>query len=102
MLGVLTLFSLWTFLYQLVRQQGRILVRLEALDERLPPGGNAPGAADGPQKVRPGISVGDTFPFFRLPDVGGEMVALEDLRGKRVLLVHWGTQCGFCDQIAPE
>lgn len=102
LLGVLTLLSLWTLLYQLVRQQGRILLRLERLDERLPPAGNAPGAPDGPQMLPPGISLGDTFPSFRLPDVGGEMVALEDLRGKRVVLVHWGTQCGFCDQIATE
>lgn len=100
--GVLTLFSLWTFLYQLVRQQGRILVRLDRLDERLPPGEIPPGAADGQRLFPPGISVGDTFPSFRLPDVGGEMLALEDLRGKRVVLVHWGTQCGFCDQVAPE
>jgi len=101
-LGVLSLFSLWTFLYHLLRQQGRILLRLDQLNERLPLAGIAPGVADGPQMFPQGISVGDIFPSFRLPDVGGEMVALEDLRGKRVVLVHWGTQCGFCDQIAPE
>ena len=101
-LGVLSLLSLWTFLYHLIRQQGRILLRLDQLNERLPLGRIAPGAADGQQMFPPGISVGDVFPSFRLPDVGGEMMALEDLRGKRAVLVHWGTQCGFCDQIAPE
>jgi peroxiredoxin len=27
-------------------------------------------------------------------------VALKDFRGKRVLLVHWNFECGFCDSIA--
>jgi peroxiredoxin len=29
-------------------------------------------------------------------------VGLEDFRGKRVLLVHWNFECGFCNSIAAE
>jgi peroxiredoxin len=42
------------------------------------------------------------MPSFSLPDLSGRLVGPEDFRGKRVLLVHWDTGCGFCDQIAPE
>ena len=39
---------------------------------------------------------------FRLPDLDGRMVSLEDFRGRRVLLVHWGPECGFCELLAPD
>jgi thiol-disulfide isomerase/thioredoxin len=49
-----------------------------------------------------GLAPGKTFPPFRLPDLGGREVGLETFRGKRVLLVNWSPQCGFCIRIAPE
>ena len=51
---------------------------------------------------RAGSPLATGFPPFRLADLRGEQVALEDLRGRRVLLVHWSTGCGFCRQIAGE
>jgi peroxiredoxin len=30
------------------------------------------------------------------------MVALDDFRGNRTVVVHWSPSCGFCDLIAPE
>jgi len=42
------------------------------------------------------------FPTFTFPDLAGRAVALEELRGRRLLLVHWNFECGFCDSIAPQ
>ncbi|HVK40325.1 MAG TPA: redoxin domain-containing protein [Candidatus Kapabacteria bacterium] len=104
----------WFALFQVVRQQGRILLRLDEIDARTAMAvANAvtntavdavPTAMEAPVQERPplGIAVGATVPEFRLRDVTGRMVALESYRGRRVLLVHWSTQCGFCDMMAPE
>src|SRR2546430_16950102 len=42
------------------------------------------------------------FPAFRLPDLKGRRMALEDFCGKRVLLVHWNFECGYCQFIARD
>src|SRR5262249_34814662 len=95
LLLVLILVSVWVGLYQVVKQQGRIILRLDELEKR----GNAASA----ESVRAvGLPVGTPFPAFKLPDLDGKEIALEDLRGHRVLLVHWNPGCGFCDLIAPD
>jgi peroxiredoxin len=90
-------------LFQIVRQQGRLLLRLESL-ERLGPGAELARSveANGSPRQERGLSLATVAPPFRLSDLDGRLVALEDFRGQRVLLVHWDTGCGFCDQIAPE
>jgi peroxiredoxin len=106
----LILASLWAVLYQLVKQQGRLLLRVEDVERRLGDGSVPPGIATGLQIARPpestpdtrSLPVGAAFPDFQLPDVDGHPVALADLRGKPALLVHWSTHCGFCDLIAPD
>ncbi|HEV8439576.1 MAG TPA: redoxin domain-containing protein [Methylomirabilota bacterium] len=45
---------------------------------------------------------GASIPPFRLRDLAGRRVAVEDFRGKCVFLVHWSPQCDFCGLIAPE
>jgi peroxiredoxin len=92
----------WAF-FQILRQQGRILLRLDSL-ERLALGDERIGGleANGSPRPEAGLPLATTMPSFSLPDLAGRMVALEDFRGKRVLLVHWDTGCGFCDEIAPE
>lgn len=99
LLGVLLLAVLalgWFFL-QVLRQQGRLLLRIEALEGR---GGavDMPGAGD----IRGGLPLATPFPPFRLASVEGAEVGLEDFQGKRVLLVHWSPECGFCRQIAAD
>lgn len=91
----LILVSLWVVLYQLIKQQGRMLLRLDHLDHE----GAHAGAA---RAQSAGLPVGTPIAAFRMPDLTGKQVALEDFRGKQVLLVNWSPQCGFCDQIAPE
>jgi peroxiredoxin len=87
----------WLF-FQVLRQQGRLLLRMEALEARL----GVPEAGGDGDIAHGGLPLATGFPPFRLADLRGERVALEDFRGKRVLLVHWSTGCGFCRQIAGE
>lgn len=96
----LILLSLWLVLYQLVKQQGRMLLRLDGLEGGLPAGrqGASRVAQIGPR----GRGVGKPFDAFSLPDLTGRTVALEDFRGRRVLVINWSPQCGFCDMIAPD
>jgi peroxiredoxin len=49
---------------------------------------------------RDGLKAGTPAPGFRLPRLGGGELALEDYRGKRVLLVFSDPQCGPCDELA--
>lgn len=96
----LILVSLWLVLYQLVKQQGRMLLRIDDLEGHLRGGAHA--GARGVQIGPSGMKVGEPFDAFELPDLEGRSVALEDFRGRRVLVVNWSPQCGFCDLIAPD
>jgi peroxiredoxin len=90
-------------LFETVRQQGRLLLRLESL-ERLGPSGEPHERfeANGSPRQEQGLPLATVVPPFRLPDLHGRPVSPGDFHGKRILLVHWDTGCGFCDQIAPE
>ena len=92
---ILILVSMWVGLYQVVKQQGRIILRLDELEKRS-------DAASEETKQPAGLPVGTPFPAFTLPDLAGKQIALDDFRGNRVLLVHWNPQCGFCDMLAPD
>jgi methylamine dehydrogenase accessory protein MauD len=81
--------------YQLLRQNGRILLRLEALEEQVAELG-ARSAVQAPQ----GLDAGATAPDFELPDLGGEPVSLARWRGRPVLLIFFDPRCGFCEQMA--
>jgi peroxiredoxin len=61
------------------------------------------GAAVGRGRVqRDGLAAGTTAPLFRLPRVDGGELALEDLRGERVLLVFSDPHCEPCQRLARE
>ena len=95
-LVLLSQVALWSVLFQVVKQQGRLLLRLDDLSSRpveIPV--LNPSAAAGPK-------IGQTVTPFRLPNLAGDQVKLEDYRGKQVLLVNWSPSCGFCDAIAPD
>ena len=98
---LLILFSIWMCFYALVKQQGRILLRLDQMEV------SAKGAGTGPEsptdQAEPdGLPPKTRFPAFRFPDLSGRTVALEDFRGRGVLLVHWNFECGFCESIARQ
>lgn len=80
------------FFWQLMRQNGRLLNRIEALEA-----GGGKVAPSGPQP-------GDLAPSFALPALDGGSIALEDLlapgRGLAVVVTDPG--CGACDPLLPE
>ncbi|MFO1433547.1 MAG: TlpA disulfide reductase family protein [Candidatus Competibacteraceae bacterium] len=84
-------------LYEVIKQQGRLLLRLDGIEQRL--GMRAPAGAPAQPA---GLAVGTAFAPFKLPDLTGKEVALEDFRGRQVLLINWSPQCGFCARIAQE
>ena len=100
MLLALVLVSIWAMLfvlYQVIKQQGRVLLRLDGIETQLET--LAPPAQ--PEAVQ-GLPVGEPFPAFTLPNLDGNPVTLDDFSGRRVLVVNWSPQCGFCTKIAPE
>jgi peroxiredoxin len=80
--------------FQLVQQNGRILLRLEAIEQRIGP----PRAPARPA----GLPVGSTAPEFELPDLAGERRSLAQFRGRRVLAIFFNPRCGFCTRMAPD
>jgi thiol-disulfide isomerase/thioredoxin len=92
---VLAGFELWALVHVL-RQNGRLMLRLEALETKV-----TGGAAVAPP---PGLPVGREAPAFSLPDLAGEIVTLQMLlnRGKLVLLLFSEPGCGACEAAIPE
>jgi peroxiredoxin len=82
--------------YQLVRQNGRILLRLEAIEERL-----AGHPAEDRRKPA-GLPIGAPAPDFELPDLAGVRRKLSDFRGQDVLLLFFSPKCGFCTKMAAD
>ena len=99
MLQGLILISLWAILYQVVKQQGRMLLRLDDLHRRLAHAGL--GAGPGTPEEQRGLEVGTPVSSPPLPDLEGRLISLDDYRGERVLLVYWNPECVFCELIAP-
>ena len=105
-LGILAVGG-WT-LVNLLRQNGRLLVRLEALEQRMDTGegaalAHAEPAVNGTQKA-PGLPVGTAAPTLRLQGLYGETLTLEALRarGKPVMLLFTDPNCGPCNALLPE
>jgi len=99
--------------WQLIRQNGRLLLRLEGLEERVNEFefGEDDDRADRfsnrsltrSRLKRDGLKAGTPAPEFRLPRLDGRgELALSELRGRRVLLVFSSPGCGPCDALAPE
>jgi peroxiredoxin len=99
-------------LLNLVRQQGRILLRLDHIEGDERRAADAPPAANRSQPVpavktnqpAAGLPVGDLAPEFRLADVYGDMVTLSDLRenAKPVMLLFTDPGCGPCASLLPQ
>jgi peroxiredoxin len=82
--------------YQLARQNGRILLRLESIEKGLR--GRAPEL----RREANGLPVGTITPDFELPDLAGVRRKLSDFRGKDLLLIFFGPKCGFCTKMAAD
>jgi peroxiredoxin len=98
---LLILLSICVGFYQLATQQGRILLRLDAL-ERGATTVDHDSFERHEQVVFEGLPSGAIFPGFELPDLSGKTRTLADFKGKRLLLIHWNFECGFCETIADD
>jgi peroxiredoxin/uncharacterized membrane protein YphA (DoxX/SURF4 family) len=86
-------------LVQTMTQQGRLLLRIEALETRL---GVATPAQSATRVM--GLAVGTPAPPFELSTLDGETTKLESLRarGKPLLLLFTDPGCGPCTALLPE
>jgi thiol-disulfide isomerase/thioredoxin/uncharacterized membrane protein YphA (DoxX/SURF4 family) len=85
-LGIGLMLTIW-FLFQMLQQNGRLLVRLETVEKKLNIDPNA--------KVEPGLPVGEPAPAFPAP-AGPASTA------PSTLLVFTETGCGGCEALKPE
>lgn len=97
---IAALLTLGWFIIQLIQQNGRLLLRIEAIDALLISAGVAPP----PGTPNPGLAIGTPAPEFQLQDVVGELVSLTTLRqtGKPILLVFTDPGCGPCNALLPD
>ena len=93
----------WWFLVHLLRQNGRLLVRVEALEAGLGVNGAAVPPGNGTQQAS-GLPVGSEAPGFSLKGLHGETLTLESLRslGNPVMLNFTDPGCGPCTAMLPE
>jgi peroxiredoxin/uncharacterized membrane protein YphA (DoxX/SURF4 family) len=91
-------------LLNLLRQHGRLLLRLDALEDRSRQTTGWPAATIPTQPTAAGLPIGSLAPEFRLTGVDGGIVTLRDLRasGKPVMLLFTDPGCGPCLALMPE
>jgi len=82
--------------WQLLKQNGRILLRLDELEKRL--NELEFGKSDEPE----GLPVGTEAPLFELPKLNGELGSLAQFRGKPALLIFFNPDCGYCRGLLPR
>ena len=82
-------------LWQTLRQQGRILLRIEALEALL----SANGSPD-----TGGLPIGSVAPGFALPDLHGNTITLDSLRSssKPLILIFSDPECASCAALLPQ
>jgi peroxiredoxin len=81
--------------WQLLRQNGRILLRLDDLEKRLDELGFG-------ESERGGLPLGSPAPDFDLSGLGAERKTLADFRGQSLLLIFFNPGCGFCRDLVPR
>ena len=48
------------------------------------------------------LQVGEPAPRTPLPDLNGEFVSVDDLRGKETVVLFWNPDCSFCQRMLPD
>lgn len=97
-LAALAAFQAWSTI-ELLRQNGRLMLRVEALEKRP----QAPAKAPEPEP-EPGLPVDADAPGFSLKNLDGETVTLSLLNQQRkpLLLFFFEPGCPSCDAAMPE
>ncbi|MFN8521483.1 MAG: TlpA family protein disulfide reductase [Chloroflexota bacterium] len=107
LIAVLLAAGLARLIVELLRQNGRLLLRVESLESRLSPGGS-PGAgyAQAVPASAPvgGLPIGAALPQFELPDESGAQRSLRAwlATDRPTLLFFTDPQCGACAALLPE
>jgi peroxiredoxin len=89
------LFAVCWLGWQLLHQNGRMLLRLDELEKRLNElqfGGDEPA----------GLPLDSMAPDFDLPDLAGERKTLAQYRGQTMLVIFYNPACGFCRELLPK
>jgi peroxiredoxin/uncharacterized membrane protein YphA (DoxX/SURF4 family) len=88
------------FLINLLQQNGRLLLRIEALEVK----NGVPVAAKPTGRSVEGLPLGSPAPAFALTGLHGETLTLDSLRAaqKQVLLVFIDPNCGPCNALVPD
>src|SRR5215211_8613076 len=96
----------WWFLVHLLRQNGRLLVRLEAVEASIATGGSVAPSQNGTpvHQEAEGLPVGSEAPEFSLSGLHGETLTLNALRSsdKPVMLLFTDPGCGPCNAMLPD
>lgn len=102
------------FTFQLSHQNGRLLLRLESLEQRSVQEQARSGARAAPaariRKVHgdqisadpDAPRLGFPAPSFELPDLSGTPVKLSDFTGQKTFLLFWSPGCSFCKQMLDD
>jgi thiol-disulfide isomerase/thioredoxin len=91
-------------LFHLLQQNGRLLLRLDALEEAIESGQPVKPAAAAPSGPISGLRVGTPAPSFELPNLAGAQTSLSDLMAPNTptMLVFSDPGCGPCNALMPE
>ena len=87
------------FLFEMLRQIGKLTLRLEAVES-----GVSTASDSGVDPDWVGLPQDEDAPAFELPDLNGEMVSLESLlaKGKPIFLLFTSPICDPCEAMMPE
>ncbi len=100
---LLSMATVLFLLFQIIGQQGRILMRLAGFEEKL--SGQATTSSE-PVNTSPsaGLPIGAPAPRFNALTLDGQFVSCEQLTaaGKPVLLLFTNPGCGPCNALLPE
>jgi peroxiredoxin len=114
--AIFVAFVCW-FGFELLQQNGRILARLEALQDAMDRASLAPPADDasdagardrrnatlaGSRLERNGLDRGTPAPDFQIARVGGGTLSPSEFRGRPLLLVFSDPDCAPCNVLAPQ
>lgn len=104
LVGLGLLAAQWWFLLHLLRQNGRLLIRLEALETNVAADSAVPSQNEAPAQVAEGFPVGTQAPPFGLSGLYGETLTLEALLSadKPLLLIFTEPNCSPCTALLPE
>lgn len=99
---ILAVLSGWV-VFSLLRQQGRLMLRIDNLELRIEAAGIGP-AVPSAATTSMGLPLGQPAPDFTLPQLDGGQLSLDVLRsaGKPLVLIFSDPQCGPCTALLPQ